>query len=86
MRTGRDVAIAAILGAEEFGFCTAPLIVLGCVMLRHCNLNNCSVGIATQDEILEKRFTGKPEFVINYFRFVAQELQNNGGAWCPANG
>ena len=75
MRTGRDVAIAAILGAEEFGFCTAPLVVLGCVMLRHCNLNNCSVGIATQDELLEKKFAGKPEYVINYFKFVAQELR-----------
>ncbi len=75
MRTGRDVAIAALLGAEEYGFCTAALIVLGCVMLRHCNLNNCSVGIATQDEILEKKFHGKPEHVINYFTFVAEELR-----------
>jgi len=75
MRTGRDVAIAALLGAEEFGFCTAVLIVLGCVMLRHCNLNNCSVGIATQDEILEKRFNGKPEYIINYFTFIANELR-----------
>ena len=75
MRTGRDVAIAAILGAEEFGFCTAVLITLGCVMLRHCNLNNCSVGIATQDEILEKRFSGRPEYIINYFNFVANELR-----------
>ena len=76
MRTGRDVAIAAMLGAEEYGFCTAPLIVLGCVMLRHCHLNNCSVGIATQDELLQKRFKGKPEYLINYFRFVAQELRD----------
>lgn len=75
MRTGRDVAIAALLGAEEFGFCTAVLIVLGCVMLRHCNLNNCSVGIATQDEVLEKRFTGRPEYIINYFTFIANELR-----------
>jgi len=75
MRTGRDVAIAALLGAEEFGFCTAVLIVLGCIMLRHCNLNNCSVGIATQDEILEKRFTGRPEFIMNYFNFIANELR-----------
>ncbi|MFA5287472.1 MAG: glutamate synthase large subunit, partial [Candidatus Omnitrophota bacterium] len=75
MRTGRDVAIAAMLGAEEFGFCTAILITLGCVMLRHCNLNNCSVGIATQDEVLEKRFSGKPEFIINYFNFIANELR-----------
>ncbi|PIP19880.1 MAG: glutamate synthase large subunit [Candidatus Omnitrophica bacterium CG08_land_8_20_14_0_20_41_16] len=75
IRTGRDVAIAALLGAEEFGFSTAVLIVLGCVMLRHCHLNNCSVGIATQDDILEKRFNGKPEYVTNYFYFVAQELR-----------
>ncbi|MDP2754190.1 MAG: glutamate synthase-related protein, partial [Nitrospirota bacterium] len=75
MRTGRDVAIAALLGAEEFGFATAVLIVLGCVMLRHCQLNNCSVGIATQDEILERRFAGKPEHVLNYFNFVAEELR-----------
>ena len=75
MRTGRDVAIAAILGAEEFGFCTAALIISGCVMLRHCHLNNCSVGVATQDEILEKRFSGKPEYLVNYFTFVAEELR-----------
>ncbi|MDD5427745.1 MAG: glutamate synthase large subunit [Candidatus Omnitrophica bacterium] len=75
MRTGRDVAIAALLGAEEFGFCTAALVVSGCVMLRHCNLNNCSVGIATQNEILEKRFRGRPEYLINYFNFVAEELR-----------
>jgi len=75
MRTGRDVAIAALLGAEEFGFSTAVLIALGCVMLRHCHLNNCSLGVATQDEILEKRFTGRLEYVMNYFKFVAQELR-----------
>lgn len=75
IRTGRDVAIAALLGAEEFGFCTSVLVVLGCIMLRHCHLNNCSVGVATQDEILERRFTGRPEYVINYFHFVAQELR-----------
>ena len=75
MRTGRDVAIACLLGAEEFGFCTAALVILGCVMLRHCHLNNCSVGVATQDEILEKRFSGKPEYIINYFHFVAEELR-----------
>jgi len=75
MRTGRDVAIACLLGAEEFGFATAALVVLGCVMLRHCHLNNCSVGIATQDEILEKRFSGKPEYLISYFHFVATELR-----------
>ncbi|MFA6635609.1 MAG: glutamate synthase large subunit [Candidatus Omnitrophota bacterium] len=75
MRTGRDVALAAILGAEEFGFCTAVLITLGCVMLRHCHLNNCSVGVATQDELLEKRFTGRPEYVVNYMNFVAMHLR-----------
>ncbi len=75
MRTGRDVAIAAILGAEEFGFCTAVLIILGCVMLRHCHLNNCSVGVATQDEILRQKFRGRPEYVVNYFHFVARELR-----------
>ncbi len=75
MRTGRDVVIATILGAEEYGFCTAALIVMGCVMLRHCHLNNCSVGVATQDEILQKRFRGRPEYLVNYFRFVAQEVR-----------
>ncbi len=75
MRIGRDVAIAALLGAEEYGFCTAALIVMGCVMLRHCHFNNCSVGVATQDEILQKRFRGQVEHVMNYFRFVAQELR-----------
>jgi glutamate synthase domain-containing protein 3 len=75
MRTGRDVAIAAMLGAEEFGFSTAPLIVMGCVMLRHCHLNNCSVGVATQDEVLEKRFRGNAGHLVNYFTFVAEELR-----------
>lgn len=75
MRTGRDVAIAALLGAEEFGFCSAVLVVCGCVMLRHCHLNNCSVGVATQDDILQKRFTGRPEYIVQYFRFVSQELR-----------
>ena len=75
LRTGRDVAIAAILGAEEFGFATSVLIVCGCVMLRHCHLNNCSVGVATQDECLSKRFSGKPEYIINYFHFVVRELR-----------
>jgi len=75
MRTGRDVSIATLLGAEEYGFATSVLIVLGCVMLRHCHLNNCSVGIATQDEVLCRRFKGKPEYVENYFRFVAEELR-----------
>ncbi|MBI5700340.1 glutamate synthase large subunit [Candidatus Saganbacteria bacterium] len=75
MRTGRDVAIAAILGAEEYGFCTAALIVMGCVMLRHCHLNNCSVGVATQDDILEAKFAGNPDHVVNYFTFIASELR-----------
>ncbi len=75
MRTGRDVALAALLGAEEYGFCSSALIVLGCVMLRHCHLNNCSLGLATQDEILQKRFQGRPEYVVNYFYFVARELR-----------
>ena len=75
IRTGRDVAIAALLGAEEYGFCTAVLVVSGCVMLRHCHLNNCSVGVATQDDILQKRFRGRPEYIVNYFCFVAGELR-----------
>ncbi len=75
MRTGRDVVIAALLGAEEFGFCTAVLVVLGCVLLRHCHLNNCSLGIATQDEVCRKRFSGKPEYIENYLYFVAEEAR-----------
>ena len=75
MRTGRDVAIAALLGAEEYGFCSAVLVVIGCVMLRHCHLNNCSVGVATQDDILQKKFRGRPEYIVRYFHFVAQELR-----------
>ena len=75
LKTGRDVAIACLLGAEEFGFSTAPLITLGCIMLRKCHLNTCSVGIATQDPELRKMFNGKPEYVINYFFFVAQHLR-----------
>ncbi len=75
MKTGRDVAIAALLGAEEFGFATAPLVVSGCVMMRVCHLNTCPVGIATQDPELRKRFNGKPEFVQNFFRFIAEEVR-----------
>jgi glutamate synthase (NADPH/NADH) large chain len=75
LRTGRDVAIAAILGADEFGFATAPLIAAGCIMMRKCHLNTCPVGIATQDPMLRERFTGTPEHVINYFFFVAEELR-----------
>jgi len=75
MRTGRDVVIGALLGADEFGFATAPLIVEGCIMMRKCHLNTCPVGVATQDPELRKRFTGKPEHVINYFFFVAEEVR-----------
>lgn len=75
LMTGRDVAIAAILGAEEFGFATAPLISLGCVMMRVCNLDTCPFGVATQDPELRKRFPGKPEYVINFMMFIAQELR-----------
>jgi glutamate synthase (ferredoxin) len=75
MKTGRDVVIAALLGAEEFGFATAPLVVSGCVMMRVCHLNTCPVGIATQDPELRKNFTGRPEFVENFFRFVALEVR-----------
>ena len=75
MKTGRDVVVAALLGAEEFGFATAPLVVMGCVMMRVCHLNTCPVGIATQDPELRKTFTGKPEFVEHFFRFVAEEVR-----------
>jgi glutamate synthase (NADPH/NADH) large chain len=75
LRTGRDVAVAAILGADEFGFATAPLIAAGCIMMRKCHLNTCPVGVATQDPVLRARFTGTPEHVINYFFFVAEELR-----------
>ncbi|MFA7602368.1 MAG: glutamate synthase large subunit [Novosphingobium sp.] len=75
IRTGRDVAIAALLGADEFGFATAPLIAAGCIMMRKCHLNTCPVGVATQDPVLRARFTGQPEHVINYFFYVAEELR-----------
>ena len=75
LKTGRDVVIAALMGAEEFGFATAPLVVSGCVMMRVCHLNTCPVGIATQDPELRKQFSGKPEFVINFFRFIAEEVR-----------
>jgi len=75
LRTGRDVVIGALLGADEFGFATAPLIVEGCIMMRKCHLNTCPVGVATQDPQLRKKFTGKPEHVINYFFFVAEEVR-----------
>nr|WP_277955937.1 glutamate synthase large subunit [Agromyces atrinae] len=75
MKTGRDVIIGALLGAEEYGFATAPLIVEGCVMMRVCHLDTCPVGVATQNPELRKRFTGKPEFVVNFFEFIAQEVR-----------
>jgi glutamate synthase (NADPH/NADH) large chain len=75
MKTGRDVIIATLLGAEEFGFATAPLVVSGCVMMRVCHLDTCPVGIATQNPELRKRFNGKPEFVVNFFEFIAQEVR-----------
>jgi glutamate synthase (NADPH/NADH) large chain len=75
LRTGRDVVVAALIGADEFGFSTAPLIAAGCVMMRKCHLNTCPVGIATQDPVLRQRFTGQPEHVINYFFFVAEEVR-----------
>jgi glutamate synthase (NADPH/NADH) large chain len=75
MKTGRDVMIAALLGAEEFGFATAPLVVSGCIMMRVCHLDTCPVGIATQNPELRKKFAGKPEFVVNFFEFVAAEVR-----------
>ena len=75
LRTGKDVAVGVLLGADEFGFATAPLIVQGCIMMRKCHLNTCPVGVATQDPVLRKKFTGQPEHVINYFFFVAEELR-----------
>ncbi|HXT80801.1 MAG TPA: glutamate synthase-related protein, partial [Acetobacteraceae bacterium] len=74
-RTGRDVVIGALLGADEFGFSTAPLIAAGCIMMRKCHLNTCPVGVATQDPVLRKRFTGTPEHVINFFFFLAEEVR-----------
>lgn len=75
LKTGRDVVIAALLGAEEFGFATAPLVVSGCVMMRVCHLDTCPVGIATQNPVLRERFSGKPEFVVNFFEFIAEEVR-----------
>ncbi|MCX7621034.1 MAG: glutamate synthase large subunit, partial [Acidimicrobiales bacterium] len=75
LKTGRDVMIAALLGAEEFGFATAPLVVSGCVMMRVCHLDTCPVGVATQNPELRKRFSGKPEFVVNFFEFIAEEVR-----------
>ncbi len=75
LKTGRDVVIGSMLGGDEFGFSTAPLITLGCIMMRKCHLNTCSVGVATQDPELRKKFSGKPEYVVNFFRFVAREVR-----------
>ncbi len=77
LMSGRDVAIACMLGAEEFGFATAPLVTMGCVMMRVCNLDTCPVGVATQNPELRKRFAGKPEYVVNFMRFIAQELREH---------
>ena len=77
LQTGRDVVIAALLGAEEFGFATTPLITMGCIMLRKCHLNTCSVGIATQDPALRKKFTGQPEHVINFFFYLAEQVRQS---------
>jgi glutamate synthase (NADPH) large chain len=75
LKTGRDVIVAALLGAEEFGFATAPLVVSGCIMMRVCHLDTCPVGVATQNPVLRKRYSGKPEFVVNYFEFIAEEVR-----------
>ncbi|GMA27570.1 glutamate synthase large subunit [Arenivirga flava] len=77
MKTGRDVVVAALLGAEEYGFATAPLIVSGCIMMRVCHLDTCPVGVATQNPVLRERFTGEPEFVVNFFEFLAQEVREH---------
>ena len=84
IRTGRDVVVGALLGADEFGFSTAPLIAAGCIMMRKCHLNTCPVGVATQDPVLRKRFVGQPEHVINFFFFVAEEVREiDGGDGLP---
>ena len=75
LKTGRDVVIAALLGAEEYGFATAPLVVSGCIMMRVCHLDTCPVGVATQNPVLRERFTGKPEFVVNFFEYIAEEVR-----------
>src|SRR5262249_54835012 len=75
LKTGRDVAIAALLGAEEYGFATSALVASGCVLMRVCHLNTCPVGIATQDPVLRKKFEGKPEHVVNMMMFIAEELR-----------
>ena len=75
--SGRDVVMAALLGADEFGFSTAPLIVMGCTMMRKCHLNTCPVGIATQDPVLRKKFAGKPEHIVNYLFLIAEEVREH---------
>src|SRR5262249_25956932 len=75
LKTGRDVAVAALLGAEEYGFASAALVASGCIMMRVCHLNTCPVGIATQDPVLRKRFEGTPEHVVNFMLFIAEELR-----------
>src|SRR5690606_25259322 len=75
LKTGRDVVIAALLGAEEYGFATTALVVEGCIMMRVCHLDTCPVGVATQNPVLRSRFTGKPEFVVNFMEFIAQEVR-----------
>ena len=75
MKTGRDVVVAALLGAEEYGFATSPLIVSGCIMMRVCHLDTCPVGVATQNPVLRERFTGKPEFVVTFFEFIAEQVR-----------
>ena len=75
MKTGRDVVIAALLGAEEFGFATAPLVTQGCIMMRKCHLNTCPAGVATQDPELRKKFIGKPEYRVNFMFYIAEEVR-----------
>src|SRR5262249_1397946 len=75
LKTGRDVVVGALLGGEEFGFATAPLVTLGCVMMRVCHLNTCPVGVATQDPRLRKKFVGDPQHVVNFMRFIAEEVR-----------
>ena len=75
LMTGKDVAIACLLGAEEFGFATAPLVIMGCMMMRVCNLDTCPFGVATQNQKLRKRFKGKPEYVMNFMLFIAQSMK-----------
>ena len=75
LKTGRDVVVAALLGAEEFGFATAPLVVSGCIMMRVCHLDTCPVGVATQNPELRKRYTGQAEHVVNFFKFIAEEVR-----------